>query len=325
MQAASGVPLIDLGQWFDGDQAQRAELVSTLDGALQRVGFLVVTGHQIPPQLSADVRAAATAFFALPPEFKRAYQAKVGGRGWLAIGAEANGYSEGTLTAPDLKESFVVGPDDPTVTGTDSAWFAQNVWPQEVPALRGLLEAYNDQMHTLAQAVLRMCALALGQPERYFADKCLQPSWSFQANWYPPAVITGAPKPDQYRIGPHTDFGTITVLDRQPGAGGLQIDIEGEGWVDAPYVPDSLVINTGDLLAHWTGARWKSNRHRVLPPPVSDMTEELLSLVYFYEADPVAIIDPLPIAHGGRMTMPPVRAGDFLRERYDAITLSESS
>ena len=55
------------------------------------------------------------------------------------------------------------------------------------------------------------------------------------------------------------------------------------------------------------------------------MTEELLSLVYFYEADPVAIIDPLPIAHGGRMTMPPVRAGDFLRERYDAITLSESS
>ena len=33
------------------------------------------------------------------------------------------------------------------------------------------------------------------------------------------------------------DFGTLTILDRQPGDGGLQIDIDGEGWVDAPHVP----------------------------------------------------------------------------------------
>jgi len=35
--------------------------------------------------------------------------------------------------------------------------------------------------------------------------------------------------------GPHTDFGTVTVLDREPGRGGLQIYTLDGTWIDAPY------------------------------------------------------------------------------------------
>ncbi len=38
----------------------------------------------------------------------------VGGRGWLPPGVEANGYSEGTATPPDMKETFAVGADTKT-------------------------------------------------------------------------------------------------------------------------------------------------------------------------------------------------------------------
>jgi isopenicillin N synthase-like dioxygenase len=46
-----------------------------------------------------------------------------------------------------------------------------------------------------------------------------------------------------------------------------------------------LTINTGDLLARWSGDRWKSNRHRVLSPQADAADEDVVSLVFFYEAD----------------------------------------
>jgi len=318
----TGVPLIDLTPWFSGDDQARAELAHEVDRALRRVGFLVVTGHGVSPELVAAVRAAGHEFFRLPADVKAQYSAQVGGRGWLAIGSEANGYSEGTETPPDLKESYVVGAEDASVEGIDAAWFAPNVWPSQTPDLEPILAQYLVAMRQLADALLELCAAALGLSTDYFAAATTNPSWSFQLNWYPSREHVGDPEPGQYRIGPHTDFGTLTLLDRQPGAGGLQIDIAGEGWVDAPHVEGALVVNTGDLLARWTGERWYSNRHRVLPPPATDPNEELLSLVYFFEADPAFTVKPLRPPLGRTSGLPPVRVGDFLRDRYDAITMS---
>ena len=46
-----------------------------------------------------------------------------------------------------------------------------------------------------------------------------------------------------------------------------------------------MTINTGDLLARWSGDRWKSNRHRVLSPQADAADEDVVSLVFFYKAD----------------------------------------
>ncbi|PYC68618.1 oxidoreductase, partial [Streptomyces tateyamensis] len=126
----------------------------------------------------------------------------------------------------------------------------------------------------------------------------------------------------QFRIGPHTDFGTVTLLDRQQGKGGLQVWIApedgGEGWEDAPYDPAALTVNIGDLMARWTGGRWRSGRHRVLPPSPDAPDEDLLSLVYFYECDPHTTVAPIagPVAHE------PVDSSVYLRDKLDAINVS---
>lgn len=318
----SGVPLIDLTRWFDGSDADRKALAADVDQVLQRVGFMVVTGHGVSRELIDRVRATGREFFALPTQAKDRYSSRVGGRGWLSIGAEANGYSEGTETPPDLKESFIVGAEGPAREGADAAWFVDNTWPVETPALKPVLEDYLTQMRALADALLEIFSVALGQDAGFFEGYTTGPSWSFQLNWYPSVNQVGRPSPNQFRIGPHTDFGTLTILDRQPGDGGLQIDIDGEGWVDAPHIPGALIINTGDLTARWSGERWRSNRHRVLPPPESAPDEELMSLVYFFEADPEAVVEPMAPPIGRRDDLPTVRAGDFVRERYDAITMA---
>lgn len=320
--ADTGVPVIDLSPWFTGSEQDRQALAEEVDRVLQRVGFLVVTGHGVPTDLPGRVRALGREFFSLPRDQKEAMSSRVGGRGWLGIGAEANGLSEGTQTAPDLKESFIVGAEGPARQGPDAAWFVPNTWPAQVPDLRPVLEDYLARMRTLADELLGVFSRAMGEQEDFLRGFTMAPSWSFQINWYPSLKVTGAPAPRQYRIGPHTDFGTLTILDRQPGDGGLQIDIDGEGWVDAPHVPGGLIVNTGDLTARWSGERWRSNRHRVLPPPASAPDEELMSLVYFFEADPEAMVVPLAPPRGRRDDLPSVRAGDFVRERYDAITLT---
>jgi isopenicillin N synthase-like dioxygenase len=132
---------------------------------LQQNGFLLITGHGVAPELRAAVRAAGRRFFALPAEVKRRYTARIGGRGWLAPGVEANAGSAGIETPPDLKESFAVGPDTPTGDpAVDAVWFPPNVWPAEVPELQEVVERFLEEMRAVADDLLVLCAEALGQP-----------------------------------------------------------------------------------------------------------------------------------------------------------------
>ncbi|MEU9007051.1 2OG-Fe(II) oxygenase family protein [Streptomyces sp. NPDC048551] len=237
------------------------------------------------------------------------------------VAAEANALAEGTQSPPDLKESWSCAAEEPTgVPAVDAQWFRPNAWPAEVPGLRQPVAAYLAAMRALSDELLELLAVALTLPEGHFTRHTGHPTWGFNLNWYPGAALVGPPLPGQYRIGPHTDFGTVTVLDREPGAGGLQIHTDADGWQDAPYDPAALTVNIGDLLARWTGDRWRAGRHRVLPPPAHAPAEELVSLVYFYECDPHTRVESLP-APLGRVVHEPVDSHAYLRAKLDAITV----
>jgi isopenicillin N synthase-like dioxygenase len=312
------IPTIDLAAWRAGD----ATVGACVDEGLQRAGFLLAAGHGVDEALRADVRAAARRFFALPAEVKQRYAVRIGGRGWLAPGVEANGNVEGVETPPDLKESFAVGPETPTGDPEiDAVWFPPNVWPAEVPELQAAVSRYVAAMTAVSRELLELCADALGLPRDALTALAAHPTWTFNINRYPPLTEVGAPAPGQFRIGAHTDFGTVTVLDREPGAGGLQVDVDGAGWADAPYDPSAFTVNIGDLLAHWTGLRWRSGRHRVLPPQADAPHEELISLVFFFELDHDALVTPLAPPLGRHADLAPVVSAPFLRERLDAISV----
>jgi isopenicillin N synthase-like dioxygenase len=281
-----------------------------------------VTGHGVSRADRTAVRSAARDFFALPQEVKRRYAVTVGGRGWLPPGVEANAYSEGTETPPDMKESFAVGADRKTgITEVDDFWFAENVWPAEVTALEQAVQTYLRQMRGLAETLLTIAASALDQEPGFFTDQTTHSTYTLNINWYPPASVVGVPAPGQFRIGPHTDFGTFTVLDREPGKGGLQVWSPEGDWEDVPYDSDAFTINTGDLLARWTGDRWMSNRHRVLPVQAEAPDEDLVSLVYFYEANWDALVESLQPPVGQANDYPPVTSAEFIKKRYDVITV----
>lgn len=317
----SVIATVDISRWREGGAAADA-VAAEVDQSLQQAGFILVTGHGIDKDLTAAVRAASRAFFAQSPAVKQSYSVPVGGHGWIGPGAEANGYAEGTETPPDLKESYSLGAE--TATGdadVDRIWFAPNVWPREVPELQSLVAEYTAAVRRLSDDLLALFAHALKLPANPWAEMSDRPTWTMNINHYPPVSVVGEPEPGQFRIGPHTDFGTVTVLDREPGAGGLQVYSESGGWEDAPYDPDALTVNIGDLLEYWSGRRWPSGRHRVLPPQPEAPEEDLVSLIYFYEANHDALVTPLEPPIGKVDGLAPVTTADFIKERLDAITV----
>lgn len=316
------IPLIDLSTWAGASAKERLEIAGLVDAALIESGFLMVSGHGIPAEFRERIREAARAFFVCTDDVKGRYSTVVGGRGWIPSGKEANSHLLGVDLPPDLKETFTAGYDMPTGNpSVDAEWFAPNIFPTEVPELGELAVEYMTVMRAFAERLLEVLATALGLEADWFVSRCSKTPHSFNINRYPALNLTGPVADGQFRIAPHTDFGTLTLLDRQPGYGGLQVCTRGGEWIDAPVIPDAYTINIGDLMARWTGDRWTSTLHRVLPPSPDAPDEELISLIFFYEANLDQVIESFPPPLGRVHDHQPVITEDYLRSRYAAITV----
>ena len=321
MNADLDIPLIDLGPWRAGDADARAELVARLDHAMQTSGFFLVGGHGIDPALPEALRTAARRFFTLPLETKQQYRTRVAGRGWLAVGDEANSYDGEApdATKADLKESLIFGrqlaTDDPVL---EDSWFRANVYPAEVPDLEAHCQEWMAAMGALYDEILVMFTAALELPEQYFVERVRKAPHNLNINRYPPMTEVGRAAAGQYRVAAHTDWGMLTILDRQPGYGGLQVQLQDGEWIDAPHVDGAFVVNIGDLLARWTGDRWRSTRHRVLPPSDEAPSEELISLIMFLGADMDRTIESLGPPIGRTIPDAPLVVEEYYRRRAGA-------
>jgi isopenicillin N synthase-like dioxygenase len=316
------VPTVDLAEWTAAGPARLEEISEAIDSSLRQTGMFLLRGHDVPADLTAEMRTCGRAFFALPEEQKARYA--VQGRydnGWTGPGLLAAAAIEGGDSAPDLHEAFHMGPTHRTGNAEfDALYYPENRWPSEIPELRVVSARYTDYMVRVSLQVLTMLAAILGQSEDFFSSRARRATWTQNVNWYPPLAAVGAVRPGQMRVGPHFDFGTLSLLDRQPGVGGLEVWSSEEGWGAPPYDPSALAVILGDLMNRWTDGRWRALRHRVLPPSPKAPDEELFSLVFFFEADPDTVVAPLPPPAGGGAGKEPVVAGESILKNLGVIT-----
>lgn len=316
------IPEVDLDAWRTASDADRAPIAAELDAALRGTGMFLVSGHGVPQSATDDFRAAARRFFALPKEVKARYaiEAAYDG-GWLEMHPPGGvgvplGDGEEAPGAPDCHESFYAGPGHRTGDEQrDRFNYPANRWPAELPQLRAAADAYTTHMLRVVRAVNELLAVTLGLPEDFFTSRAQRATWTQNASWYPSYASIGGVAPGQFRNGPHTDLGTVTLLSRQRGVGGLQAWNEADGWFAPPYGPDTILVNLGDLMELWTDGRWRALKHRVLPPSPAAPDEELLSLVFFFETDPDTLIEPLAAPVGGGRGLSPAHARRTVLEK----------
>jgi validamycin A dioxygenase len=321
------IPSIDLAEYSAGDSAQRREMFQKIDSALRGTGMFLLRGHGVPADLAGEMRACGRKFFGLPTEQKARYA--VQGRydnGWTGPGLLAAAAIEGGASPPDLHEAFHMGPTHRSGNAEfDALYYPENRWPTEVLELRAVAERYTAHMVRVCLRMLEMLAVILDVPEDFFTSQANRATWTQNVNWYPPLATVGTVQPGQMRVGPHFDFGSLSLLDRQLGVGGLEVWSKDEGWTKPPYDPTSLAVILGDLMNRWTDGRWRALRHRVLPPSPEAPNEELFSLVFFFEADPDAVITPLRPPAGGGEGKEPVVAGESILSNLGVITAPISS
>ena len=178
MTANNAIPTIDLSPLQNGSDSDRRKVAREIDEACTEIGFFMIVGHGVPPDLIKTTRQRAIDFFALPDAEKMKVErppAKIS-RGYNCVGDRSLAYSMGETAPPDIQEAFAFGPEGvealmAKVDQTIAQMYAPNIWPERPHDFKQVMLAYHAAMSGVAANVLRAMALALGVDENYFADK----------------------------------------------------------------------------------------------------------------------------------------------------------
>lgn len=310
---STALPLIDVSALCGDEPVARQAEAALLRAACEQRGFLYIHRHGIDPALIERVFALTEAFFDLPLDAKLALDKSLSpcNRGYEPLRAQ-------TLEAgapPDLKESFYIGAevaaDDPRVlAGRFNT--GPNQWPEGLPGFRETMDDYFAAAHALGTRLVHGLGRSLGLPEGFFDAYLDDAAATLRLLHYPPQPAD--PAPGEKGCGEHTDFGGITLL-LQDATGGLQVrDAAAGGWIDAPPVPGSFVVNLGDMFERWTNGRYRSTLHRV----INVSGRERHSVPFFFTGNPSHVVACLPgcTAPGEAPRHPPITVEQHLRDCY---------
>ena len=316
------IPVIDIEPFEQDGEMARKRIAADVDWACRHIGFLQIANHGVQRRLIDDAFAVSMEFFERPIEEKiRTKPTEVAiPRGYQSFASRNLAKTYGLEAPPDLREQFFIGPlapDPERLSQLPQAriFYSENIWPEHPAGFRPVFEDYFQAMEGLAARLMRIFAVALDLPERYFDDKIDHHFNTCPTNHYP---VVDDPEPGQLRAGEHTDFGSLTILVFNDAPGGLQVRMPDATWFDVKARPGELVVNIGDMMARWTNDRWKSTVHRVVNPPHAGPTVgRRQSIGYFLHPNFDARVECLPTCQGSDNPpkYAPIMTGEHMREK----------
>ena len=319
--AVGGIPVLDLGPMLAGEAGAAERLARELLHALTQVGFYLIGNHGIPQSLIDDTFDAARHFFALPLDDKLALRINEHNIGYLPLRGSTIRHSDlNKNNRPDLAEGFFVKRDKPSDHPDVLAnlkFRGANRWPRDLPGFRETVLAYSAALERLALSLLPIYAGALDLPPNAFDTAFRDPFVSLRLSHYPQRDSSAD---NEFGLSPHTDTGFMTLLaqNRVPG---LAIRLPDGEWIEAPAMPGTFIVNSGDMLRRWTNDQVLSTPHRV----INASGEERYSLPFFFDCTldhPMACL-PSCASSAHPAKYEPITLLDYLtwqqRRNYDVL------
>jgi isopenicillin N synthase-like dioxygenase len=303
------IPVIDFAPFLMGTIEDQQQVAQAIFAACHEVGFMYLTNSGIPQDLLNQTWQASQAFFARPIAEKTAvaWSDAVSNRGYIGIERETlNPNRPG-----DFKEAFNVGQEDLDVSQPVPLDAVSNYWPLGDDAFRETILTFFSACNITANHVFEAFALALQVPRSFISDRHVTQAHILRLLHYPAIAQTLAP--EQIRAGEHSDYGSITLLF-QDAVGGLEVKTVDGQWVAAPCIPDTVLVNTGDLMQRWSNDVFRSTLHRVNTPTETQVNRSRYSIAFFCQPDPTAEITCIDSCQSPAQPphYEPILAGDHL-------------
>lgn len=274
-----------------------------LHDALADTGFVVVTDHGIDLSRLHAAYGSVQAFFALPEEDKRRFMVGTDGqRGYTPFGRE----HAKDASAPDLKEFWHVGRDA----------IAPNVWPDTPEGFEREVAWLYEALDALGLTLLRSLTGPLDVPIDTFDEMAAGGNSVLRLLHYPPLAADADPR--SIRAAAHEDINLITLLVSASSAG-LELKDRAGDWhaIDAPA--DSVIVDSGDMLARITNGRLPATTHRVVNPEGPNTSR--YSMPFFLHPRPDAVLSVFDQFRDGNEA-PDITGQAFLAERLSQIGLA---
>lgn len=312
----SAIPVIDISG-RTGDTADRLALAKEIEAVARDKGFLYVSNHGIDASLREDVFKANKHFHDKPMEEKLKVEQNEFHRGYQAPNSVQLKVSTKFTAAkkPSARAAYVVRNEvDTSAPGFDPSLPLQgpNPWPEGDDWFKTTVSTYNSALTNLGLSMLPILSLAMGKEEDFLTRFFAPPTTTLSLLHYAPMPKADA---DHFGSAPHTDYGFLTIL-AQDDVGGLEVQDHDGSWLSAPPIPNTYVVNIGDILARWTNDKFRSTPHRVRN---RDPERDRYSVPFFFDpnlAAEIKVVDNFADA-SSEERFPPVRFGDYFAGRLN--------
>ena len=157
-------------------------------------------------------------------------------------------------------------------------------------------------------------AISLDLSPDYFTSQFCQP------RPFTPFRIFHYPGSDTRQgVGRHTDYGCLTILWTD-SVGGLEVETRNGEWISADPIPETFIVNVGDMMETWTGGKYKATPHRVR----SGLPKGRISMPFFFDPAFECTIQPGSIKNAAgaidhsvtaQMSGKPIRYGDYITHK----------
>lgn len=288
------------------------KLAKELVHALSTVGFVYLKNHGIADDSINDAFQSSVDFFRQSASTKALLlREKLSRHGYSGCEMEAVNPDR---KVGDFKECFDITNQGSACPSTPSSF---------KPSMTNLV---NDSKR-LCYSLLRLLGIGLGLKEVDFFvenhDLNSLENTSMMRTLFYPKISAKDLKKDQVQLGEHTDYGTLTLLF-QHRVGGLEVQtVRGGKYVPAPPIPDTVLVNIGDLMERWTDGRLRATYHRVITP----LKKERQSIAFFLHPRDDLVIKTLELESENHQEeseegfqeikhLPPIKAKDYFDQRF---------
>jgi isopenicillin N synthase-like dioxygenase len=287
----STIPIIDLNPLFSGEANGVQKVATELYQVYSTVGFGLLINHRIPSQTIAELFTASKQFHALSEHEKMQIKYHRHLRGYLPLNSSTLKKSElGEARKPNQSDSYILTNESTFYDSgkwANSVFAGKNVWPAQLPNFQTQVMKYYQSMSALSRQLIQAFSMGLKFPANYLDHYFTDPNIILRLLHYP--AIADRPSEDVFGSAPHTDYGCITLLV-QDQIGGLQVKSVDDEWLDVPCLPNSIVLNTGQMMTVWSNGQLKSTPHRV----ICNSQKERFSVPFFYNCNMDVYVEPLP-------------------------------